>query len=175
MMVKLSEGDIPLALERVQKTWKQLNPDKPFEYSFLDEDVARQYEKYTRWMKIAGLSTVFAILIASLGLFGLAGINAVNKTKEIGIRKVMGAEIINILVLLNKQYVGISFFAFALATPFSWYVMHQWIAAFQFKVRIGWEIFLICTITGVVVAMATVSYHAIRAALINPAETLKYE
>lgn len=175
MMVKLSAADIPLALEGVQKTWKQLNPDKPFDYSFLDEDVARQYENYTRWMKIAGLSTVFAILIASLGLFGLAGINAVNKTKEIGIRKVMGAEVLNILILLNKQYVGMSFFAFALATPFSWYVMHQWIATFQFKVRIGWEIFLICTVAGVVIAMATVSYHTIRAALINPAEILKYE
>lgn len=175
MMVKLSASDIPLALERVQKTWKQLNQDRPFEYSFLDEDVARQYGTYTRWMKIAGLSTVFAILIASLGLFGLAGINAVNKTKEIGIRKVMGAEVLNIVVLLNKQYVGMSFFAFALAAPFSWYVMHHWIATFQFKVKIGWEIFLLCMIAGVVIAMATVSYHTIRAALINPAETLKYE
>lgn len=175
MMVKLAAGNIPLALESVQKTWKQLNPDKPFEYSFLDEDVARQYKSYTRWMKIAGLSTVFAILIASLGLFGLAGINAVNKTKEIGIRKVMGADVFNILILLNKQYVGMSFFAFALAAPFSWYVMHRWIATFQFKIRIEWEIFFICTIAGVVIAIATVSYHSIRAALINPAETLKYE
>jgi putative ABC transport system permease protein len=159
----------------VQKTWKHLNPDKPFEYSFLDEDVAGQYENYTRWVKIAGLSTVFAIVIASLGLFGLAGINAVNKTKEIGIRKVMGAEVLNIMILLNKQYVGMSFFAFALAAPFSWYVMNHWIAMFQFKVRIGWEIFFLCAVAGVLIAMATVSYHTIKAALINPAETLKYE
>jgi putative ABC transport system permease protein len=175
MMVKLSGGDIPRALEQVRKTWKQLNPDKPFEYSFLDEDVARQYENYTRWMKIAGLSTIFAILIACLGLFGLAGINAVNKAKEIGIRKVMGAEVINILILLNKQYVGMSFFAFALAAPCSWYVTSHWLATFEFKVRIGWEIFLLCAVAGVGLAMATVSYHTVRAALINPAETLKYE
>jgi putative ABC transport system permease protein len=176
MMIKIDGTDIPGSLETVRKQWIAMYPDKPFEYTFVDEDVAKQYDKYTRWMNITGLSTAFAILIASLGLFGLAGINALNRTKEIGIRKVMGAEVLNIFVLLNKQYIWLSLIAFALATPASWYVMqHWWLADFQFKITLGWQLFVISALGGLFVALLTVSYHAIKTALINPAETLKYE
>lgn len=126
-------------------------------------------------MSIMGLSTGFAILISCLGLFGLAGINAVNKTKEIGIRKVMGAELSNIFVLMNRQYIWLSLIAFALAAPLSWYIMNKWLADFKFKIAIGWELFALSMATGLLVALATVSYHAVRAAMVNPAETLKYE
>ena len=127
-------------------------------------------------MKIMGLSTLFAIIIACLGLFGLAGINALNRTKEIGIRKVMGAELSSIFVLLNRQYVLLALVAFALAVPVSWYAMNNyWLSGFEYKVQIGWEIFAISIATGLIIAFVTVSYHAIKAALINPAETLKYE
>ena len=123
-----------------------------------------------------GLSTLFAIIIACLGLFGLAGINALNRTKEIGIRKVMGAELSSIFVLLNRQYVLLALVAFALAVPVSWYAMNNyWLSGFEYKVQIGWEIFAISIATGLIIAFVTVSYHAIKAALINPAETLKYE
>jgi putative ABC transport system permease protein len=175
MMVKLEAGNLPDKIARVKALWSELNPDKPFEYSFVDQDVAKQYDKYKRWMNIAGLSTVFAILIASLGLFGLAGVNAINKTKEIGIRKVMGAELMNIFVLLNKQYLWMALIAFAIATPFSWYIMNKWIADFKFRITIGWELFAVSMVAGLIVALLTVSYHGIKAALINPAETLKYE
>jgi putative ABC transport system permease protein len=175
MVVKIGAENVPANLERVKKIWTELNPDKPFDYTFVDEDVANQYEKYKRWMNIAGLSTAFAIVIASLGLFGLAGVNAVNKTKEIGIRKVMGAELINIFILLNRQYVWMAAIAFALATPFSWYLMDKWIRGFQFHITIGWEVFAISMAGGLVIALITVSYHGIKAALVNPAETLKYE
>lgn len=176
VMVKLKGADVKGSVESVKQSWNALFPDKPFEYTFVDEDVARQYESYNRWMNITGLSTGFAIVIACLGLFGLAGINALNKTKEIGIRKVMGAELANIFILLNKQYVWLSFVAFALAAPVSWYVMQEWwLQSFKYKITIGWELFAVSMLAGLLVALVTVSYHGIKAAMVNPAETLKYE
>ena len=175
ILVKLAPNNIPDNLETVRQAWTSLFPDKPFTYTFVDEDVARQYESYNRWMNITGLATAFAIIIACLGLFGLAGINALNRTKEIGIRKVMGAELPNIFLLLNRQYFLFAMLAFALAAPISWYVMDKWLGSFKFKITVGWELFALSMLIGLSVAILTVSYHAIRAARINPAETLKYE
>lgn len=175
MLVKVAPVDLQGSIEMLRKAWKEISPNMPFEYTFLDEDVARQYESYQRWMSIMGLSTGFAILISCLGLFGLAGVNAVNRTKEIGIRKVMGAELMNIFVLLNKQYVWLASIAFLLAAPASWYVTQKWLADFEFSIEVGWELFAVSMAAGLIIALATVSYHAIKAALVNPAETLKYE
>lgn len=176
MLVRLGSNDLTGGLEKVKGIWKELYPDKPFDYSFLDEDVARQYKSYQRWMSIMALATGFAILISCLGLFGLAGINAVNRTKEIGIRKVMGADLKTIFILLNKQFVWLALVAFCIASPLSWWFITKWyLKDFTFKVALTWELFAISMGAGLLLALATVSYHAIKAALINPAETLKYE
>jgi putative ABC transport system permease protein len=175
MLVKIASGDVQAGLEKVKSIWKELNPNLPFDYSFMDEDVAKQYQAYQRWMNIMGLATGFAIIISCLGLFGLAGINSINRTKEIGIRKVMGAELSSIFLLLNKQYIWLSLIAYAIAIPFSWYLMNKWLADFQFKITMGAELFIGAVVVGLGVALITVSYHAIKAALVNPAETLKYE
>jgi putative ABC transport system permease protein len=174
-LIRLSGNDMPGTIHQVEATWRALFPEKPFDYSFLDETIAKQYKMYEKRMNIMAAATGFAMLISCLGLFGLAGINAVNRTKEIGIRKVMGAEVSNIFVLLNKQYVWLSLIAFALAMPFSWYVMNKWLSGFKFQQEIGWEVFAVSILAGLAVALATVSYHAVRVSLINPAETLKYE
>lgn len=121
------------------------------------------------------LATGFAILISCLGLFGLAGINAVNKTKEIGIRKVMGAESWNIFVMMNKQFILLALVSFILAAPLSWWLMRKWLESFSYSIEIGWDVFALSIVIGLVVALLTVSYHSVRATLINPAETLKYE
>lgn len=175
MLVKVTPNDISGSLGELRKAWKELYPDRPFDYTFVDENIARQYESYQRWMSIMGLSTVFAILISVLGLFGLAGINAVNRTKEIGIRKVMGAEMKNIFVLLNRQYLFLCLLSFAVAIPLSWYVMNQWLSDFKFRITMGWELAAVSLLIGILVVILTVSYHAIKAALVNPATTLKYE
>lgn len=175
ILIKFTPDNIPEKIARVKNAWLELYPGRPFEYSFIDEDVASQYDKHTRWSKIMGLSTVFAIVIACLGLFGLSGIHAVNRTKEIGIRKVMGAKLSSIFVLLNRQYVIYAGLAFTLAIPLSWYAMNQWLSSFTFAITIGWEIFAVSLLSGLMIALFTVSYHAIKAALINPAETLKHE
>lgn len=149
--------------------------DKPFEYSFVDERVAQQYASYDRWTNVMGLSTIFAIGISSLGLFGLAGVNAVNKTKEIGIRKVIGADLKHIFVLLNKPFVWLSLSAFVMAAPLSWYAMKLWLESFHYKVELDWKLFALSMMAGLSIALLTVSYHAIKAALIHPADTLKHE
>ncbi|MBS1507846.1 MAG: ABC transporter permease [Bacteroidetes bacterium] len=175
MLVKVTPGDIPTKVEKLRGVWKELQPDKPFEYSFLDEDVARQYMVYQRWMNIMQLSTGFAILISCLGLFGLSGINALNRTKEMGIRKVMGANVHTIFILLNRPFVWLALIAFVVAAPISWFVMNRWLKDFQYKITIGWELFAASMLIGALVALLTVSYHAFKTAWLNPAETLKNE
>ncbi len=175
MLIKLSPGDLSEGIDKVKSIWLELAPDKPFEYSFLDDDIAKQYKAQQRWMSIMGLSTLFAILISCLGLFGLSGINAVNRTKEMGIRKVFGANLSNIFILLNRQYVVLALIAFALASPASWYVMHRWLGDFQYKIEVTWPIFAISMAVGIAIAIVTVSYHAFKSATLNPADTLKYE
>lgn len=176
ILVKVAPGKLSDSVDKLRKIWNDVSSDKPFEYTFLDDDVAKQYESQQRWMKITGLATVFAILISCLGLFGLAGINAVNRTKEIGIRKVMGADLGSIFVLMNKQYIWLALIAFGIAMPASWYVMTKWwLSDFKFAIEVGWELFAISMMSGLLVALVTVSYHAIRVALVNPARTLKYE
>jgi putative ABC transport system permease protein len=175
-MIRLASGDVPAAMEKVSKAWRELFPDMPYEYSFLEDDVAAQYDSYERWINITGFATAFAIVISCLGLFGLAGINAVNRTREIGIRKVMGADVSTIFILLNKQYVVLSMIAFAAAIPLSYYALTKWfLDDFKFKVTLGWEVFAVSMGVGLFVAILTVSYHGIKAAMLNPAETLKYE
>jgi putative ABC transport system permease protein len=175
MVVKIAPTDWQSTMAGLQADFEQAAPGKPFEYTFLDEKVAQQYTSYKRWMDIMSLATGLAILIAGLGLFGLAGINAVNKTKEIGIRKVLGARIVQVFVLLNRQYVILASIAFALAMPLSWYVMGQWLSGFVYAISITWQLFAVSMLTGIVIALVAVSYHAIRASAANPTESLRYE
>ncbi len=174
-LVKIGSSEIPKALDKVEKTWKTLYPDKPFEYSFLDDDISRQYANYDRWMNIMSASTILAILIACLGLFGLAGINALNRIKEISIRKVLGAEIPQIFMLMNKDVVILAIISFIIATPVSYYIMTRWLESFVYKIDVEWPLFLASLIIGILIAVISVSYHAVRAALVNPAEILKDE
>jgi len=175
MLVRIKGEDLPATLEQLKRAFTAIAPDKPFEYSFLDENVARQYASFEHWMNIMALATGFAILISCLGLFGLSGINAVNRTREIGIRKVMGAEVSTIYMLLNRQFVMLSVIAFVMAIPLSWYSMQQWLNRFQFKIDISWYLFAGGMALALAAALVAVSYHSIKAAFANPAESLKYE
>ena len=175
MLVKISGTDIPGTIKSLERVYKSLAPDKPFEYTFLDETIALQYQSYRRWMSIMGFATGFAILISCLGLFGLAGMNVVNRTKEIGIRKVLGAGLASIFVLMNKQFVWLSLIAFALAAFPTWYAMNKWLDSFQFKIQMTPVIFVLSMMIGLVIALLTVSYHTIKAGMVNPVDSLKHE
>ena len=173
--IKIEEGMIPEALESLKSVWTQVAPSTPFDYWFLDDAVARQYEQYQQWLKIMGVSTFIAILIACLGLFGLAGLTAINKTKEIGIRKVLGAGIDQIILLLNKDIVLLIVISLVIAGPASWYIMEKWLSDFAYRITIDAGVFIMSAISALVIAIATVSYHSIKAAIANPVESLRTE
>jgi putative ABC transport system permease protein len=175
ILIRISPNNIPQTINLLQDKWKTLNPGKPFNYSFQDEDVAQQYAQYQRWVQIMMIATIIAVLIASLGLFGLAGIMALNRTKEIGIRKVFGAGIKNILVLLNKDIVILSVVSFVIAMPVAWYVMNQWLQNFAYRISITWDIPFIAIIAALTIALLTVSYHTLKAAIANPVKSLRTE
>jgi putative ABC transport system permease protein len=174
-MVKIKPENIPGTIREIENRWKQIESFKPFEYSFLDDDVAQQYSSYQRWMNIMSASTGLAIFIACLGLFGLSGMNTANRMKEIGIRKVLGASIRRLFIMLNRQVLFLAVISFVIAIPLSWYIMGQWLETFKYKIEISWPIFITATLAGITIAMATVSYHIIKVAQINPADILKDE
>lgn len=173
--IKIDEGMIGEALPGMERAWSNVASYTPFDFWFLDDAVAQQYEQYKQWLRIMGASTLMAIIIACLGLFGLAGLTAVNKTKEIGIRKVLGATVTSIVGLLSKDFLKLITIGFLIAVPVAWYLMDQWLADFAYRIDMGPGIFLLSGVIALFIAMATVSWQSIRAALTNPVESLRSE
>lgn len=175
VLVKVDGHNIPQAISDLKSAWKTVASDKPFDYTFLDEDIAVQYASYERWMRMMLLSASIAILIACLGLFGLAGITTLNKTKEIGIRKVFGASAATIFIMLNKRYLVLASIAYLLAIPFSIYVIQKWLSNFHYAIQINWWWLVAILIILNLIAIIAVSYHAVKAAWMNPVKSLKSE
>lgn len=173
--VKLEPGMIGEVLPVLEEKWAEVSPHRPFNYWFLDAAVATQYENQQKWLQIMWAVTFIAILIACLGLFGLAGLTAVNKTKEIGIRKVLGAGINQIVLLLNKDIVILIGISLVIASPLSWFIMEKWLSDFTYRISISADIFAISAVFALVIAIATVSYHTIKASLANPVDSLQSE
>lgn len=162
-------------IERMRGNWNKMTGNAPFNYIFLDETVQRAYETNDRWMRTVSLFSWLAVCIACLGLFGLSGLNTINKTKEIGIRKIMGASVPGLFLLLNKDFIRIALIAIAIAIPVAAYFVHEWLADFAYRIHVGWGIYLLAAIVGLVSAAIAVSYHTLKAALANPVKSLKTE
>jgi putative ABC transport system permease protein len=176
--VKLStEGRSPdhlsAMLTRLETAWKEVYPTKKFEYSFFDETIGRLYEKEEKTARIMNIAMGIAIFISCMGLFGLAAFIAVQRTKEIGIRKVLGATVTDIVSMLSGDFVRLVVIAIVIASPVAWYFMHRWLQDFAYRVPISWWIYGIAGACAVVIALATVSVQAIRAAMANPVESLR--
>jgi len=175
LAVRIKRGEIPTALGFMQSAWSKLFPTTPFEYSFLDQEFARLYQSEEQLGKIVGQFSFLAIFIAMLGLFGLSSFMTQQRTKEIGIRKVLGATIANILALFSKEFVWLVLMANLLAWPLAYYAMNQWLQEFAYRINIGWWIFTLAGGMALLIALLTVSTQAIKAALANPVEALRYE
>jgi len=147
----------------------------PFEYTFLDEDVQKQYETEVTLSNIINSFTLMAILISCLGLFGLAAFSAEQRTKEIGIRKVLGASVFNLTSLLSKDFIRLVMIAIVIATPISWWAMTKWLQGFAYRINIAWWMFALAGLLAIAIALFTVSFQAIRAALANPVKSLRTE
>jgi putative ABC transport system permease protein len=173
--VRISPGDPRPAIKALREAWTRLVPDLPFNYSFLDEDLDAFYKSETRQATVVGWAGGLSIFLGCLGLFGLAALAAVNRTKEIGIRKVLGAKSAQVAALLSKDFVRLVLMADLLAWPVAWLAMNRWLRNFAHRVEIGWGVFALAGGLALVIALATVSVQAIRAALADPVEALRYE
>ncbi len=173
--VRLRPGDPAPALQFLQKTWSSLVPDLDFHYSFLDEDLDRYYKSEEKWVKIVGWAGGISIMLACLGLFGLAALATINRTKEIGIRKVLGAPVSAIVQLLSKDFLQLVIIALLIASPIAWYFMHKWLQDYVYRIDIDWWIFALTGIVALLIALLTVGIHAFKAAMSNPVKSLRTE
>jgi len=173
--VRLSTDDAPATIEALERAWGEVFPGTTFEYFFLDTDYDNQYAAEARLTQIFGAFAFLAIVVACLGLFGLASFVTAQRTKEIGVRKVLGATVPQILVLLAKDFVMLVLVAVVLAAPLAWFGMNQWLDGFAYRIGLGPGLFLLAGGLALVVALATVSWKALRAATLDPVKALRYE
>ena len=173
--VRIEGGDVKGVLADLEAIWASLDTEMPFEFSFLTDDLNQLYEQEQRTAKVFGIFAGLAILIACLGLFGLATFTAEQRTKEIGIRKVLGATVGNVLVLLSINFVRLIFVAFVVAVPVAYFAMQRWLADFAYHIEPGLGVFALTGGIALLIALAAISVQALRAALANPVDSLRYE
>lgn len=173
--VRLQTKDMPNFIQQLETDWTTMAPGQPFSYQFLDERFSKMFESEQQLGKIASIFSFLAIFIACIGLLGLATFIAQQRTKEIGIRKVLGANIPNLVYLLCKDFGQLILIAFLLAAPLAWYFMNQWLADFAYATAISWWVFALAGLLILLMAVLSVLYQATRVALVNPVDTLKWE
>ena len=173
--VKLKAGSIQSALASIQQQWKQLDNEFPFDYFFMDEELNKFYQSDERLLHVLSIFASLAIIIACIGLFGLSIYTAKQRTKEVGIRKVMGASVMQVTALLSKDFIKLVAMAILIASPVAWWASNKWLQDFAYRIDISWWMFFIAGILTIFIALATVSFQAIKAALANPVKSLRTE
>jgi putative ABC transport system permease protein len=173
--VRIKPGNPSPALTAMQKTWSGLVADLPFKYSFLDESLNNFYKAERKWSSIIGWAGAISVFLACLGLFGLAALAAVNRTKEIGIRKVLGASVPAIVKLLSKDFMKLVVVALVIAAPLAWYFMNKWLQDFAYRVPIGWWVFIAAGSLAIIIAFVTIGFQAVKAGVANPVQSLRTE
>ena len=173
--VRLKSGNITENIEMLKQVWKAVAPGQDFEFKFLDDSIAALYKSEQRTSVIVKIASGLSIFIACMGLFGLATLTVARRTKEIGIRKVLGANVVSIVGLLSKDFARLIVIAAIIAFPLAWWFMHDWLKDFAYHTAISWWIFIIAGIMALVIALLTVSFQAIKAAIANPVKSLRTE
>ncbi len=173
--INVAAADIPKTLAAIESKWKEMIPSRPFSYTFLDDTFNKQYLDEDRFEKLFFNFAILAIFISCLGLLGLASYSTIQRTKEIGIRKVLGASVSGITSLLSKDFIKLVLIALLIASPIAWFGMHTWLQGFAYRINIGWWVFILAGILAILIALLTVSFQAIKAALANPVKSLRSE
>jgi putative ABC transport system permease protein len=173
--IRMKSADIKILLDQVKAKWTTFSPNHAFNYSFMDKDFEKLYRTEQRTGQIAITFTSLAIVIACLGLFGLAAYAAEQRTKEIGIRKVLGADVSNIVGLLSKDFILLVLIAIAVAVPIAWWAMHKWLEGFAYHQNVQWWIVAVAGLGAILIAFVTISFQSIKAALTNPVKNLRSE
>ena len=175
LLIRVRAEDIPGTLSFMKAQWEAVTQSSEFRYSFLDEGIDRQYRTEERWHRMIGYGTLFAIFIACLGAFGLTALAVTRRTKEIGIRKILGASITNVVSLLSREFVLLVGFANVLAWPVAYWAMSKWLSDFAYRIELGIGAFVLGGVLTLLVVIGTVSLQAVKAAKMNPVEALRYE
>jgi putative ABC transport system permease protein len=173
LVVHTRPGSPAPILSSLEAAWKKIDPTEPFEYSFLDEDFQKNYVAEERLSALVRYFTAMAILISCLGLFGLASFSAEQRIREIGIRKVLGAKVSGIVLLLSKDFLILIGISMIIACPLAWLIMHKWLNDFAYRTSISWTVFAITILSTITITLITISFQAIRAGLANPVKSLK--
>lgn len=175
LIVHAKSANIGTTLTVLEDTWHKINPAEPFEYSLLDQDFQKNYEADTRLASLINYFTLIAIFISCLGLFGLSIFSAEQRIKEIGIRKVLGASISSIVFMLSKDFLKLVCFAVLIASPIAWYAMNKWLQNFAYRITISWEVFVLTIFLATFIALLTIIFQAVKAAVSNPVKNLRTE
>jgi putative ABC transport system permease protein len=175
LLVKLRGNNLASSISFLEKKWKELAPTRPFEYRFMDEDYNKLYNAELRLGKVMNVFSSIAIILACLGLFGLSSYTAQQRFKEIGIRKVLGASVGSIVIALSKDFIKLSLIAILIAVPIAWLAMTKWLQDFTYRADMSWNIYFFAGAITILLAVATVSFHAIKAAMMNPVKSLRTE
>lgn len=173
--IKLATTNISSTLESVKTIWQQTFPDYVYEYTFLDDKIAGFYKQENQLSQLYKIFAAIAIFLSCLGLYGLASFMAVQRIKEVGIRKVLGATAGSIVYLFSKEFILLISIAFLIATPLAWYFMHQWLQDYAYRITISWWLFAAGGLAAIIIALATISFQAIKAAVANPVKSLRTE
>ncbi len=175
VFARIRPDDVPATLAALEAAWQRAAPDRPFTYYFLDDDLDRQYRAEEQWQQVVSYAALFALLIACLGLFGLAAFTTESRTKEIGIRKTLGASVSGLAIFLSKDFLKLVLLANVLAWPTAYVLLSGWLERFAYRIEISWTIFLMAGLAALGIALLTVSYQAVKAALADPVKSLRYE
>ncbi|MBV8390141.1 MAG: ABC transporter permease [Mucilaginibacter sp.] len=175
LAIKLATTNLSSTLQSVKKIFDQTYPDFVYEYKFLDEKIASFYKQENQLSQLYQIFAAIAIFLSCLGLYGLASFMAVQRVKEVGIRKVLGASAGNIVYLFSKEFVILIAIAFAIATPIAWYYMHQWLQDYVYRINVSWWLFAVGGLAAIIIALATISFQAVKAAMANPVKSLRNE
>jgi putative ABC transport system permease protein len=175
LTIRIKPGNYGETLSSIQGKWKQIAPDLPFDYSFMDAEFDAQYRSDQTMGKVFSVFTFLSLTVACLGLFGLAIYTAERRNKEIGIRKVLGASVQNVVTMLSTDFVKLVIIACVIAFPVAWYFMNKWLEDFAYRTPISWWIFTLAAGITLAIALITISFQSIKAALTNPVESLRSE
>jgi putative ABC transport system permease protein len=175
LSINMAAGDFQKTIAGIEKTWKTYMPNTPFSYQFLDDRFNKQYEAEQKQRSLFMIFAGISIFISCLGLFALAAFMAEQRRKEIGVRKVLGASVGSITTLLSKDFIKLVLISIVIASPIAWYAMNSWLTDFAYRINIEWWIFPVAGLLAILIAVATVSYQAVSAALVNPVKSLKSE
>jgi putative ABC transport system permease protein len=174
-LFKVRAGKMPATIAALEAVWKKVSNNYPFEYTFLDETITQMYAADMQWRKSVQVSCGFAILIACMGLFGLAAITAANRTREVGIRKILGASVSGLAAMMSRGFLGMVGLSFLIAVPLSWWLMNRWLGDFAYRIELSWWMFGMVGLIAVAVAMITIGFQVLKVARANPVRALRQE